>query len=160
MAIVLVRIDNRFVHGQILEGWIPFTKATCIVVASDMAARSPIQKMAMEACETCGLKINVFDVEDAVNRLTKGEFDKARVVLIFGTTDEAVRALNLGLAVEEVNVGNIHFCPGKVQISPSVSVDKADLENFKVLSERGVRVVIRCVPSDPSRDVWDVVKSE
>lgn len=158
--IVLARIDNRFVHGQILEGWIPYTKATCIVVASDTAARSPIQRMAMETCATCGLKIHIFEVEDAVRRLIGGEFDEARVALLFGTPEESLRAVEYGLEIEEVNVGNIHFCPGKLQISPSVSVDKGDLDNFKALSDRGVRVVIRCVPSDPARNIWEVIKKE
>lgn len=156
--IVLARIDNRFVHGQILEGWIPYTRATCIVVASDTAARSPIQKVAMETCVTCGLKINIFEVEDAVRRLMRGEFDEERVAMLFGTPEESLRAVEYGLMIEELNVGNIHFCPGKLQISPSVSVDKVDLENFKALTDRGVRVVIRCVPSDPPRNIWEVIK--
>lgn len=160
MSIVLARIDNRFVHGQILEGWIPYTKATCVIVASDNVARNPIQMMAMETCETCGLKIHVYEVEEAVKRLSGGEFDRSRVVLLFGTTEDALRAVKAGLKIEELNVGNIHFCPGKMQISPSVSVDTVDLENLKALSESGIRVVIRCVPSDPSRYIWDVVKSE
>lgn len=156
--IVLARVDNRFVHGQILEGWIPYTKATCIVVASDIAARNPIQRMAMETCVTCGLKIHVFEVEDAARRLTGGEFDEAMVALLFGTPEEALRAVECGLMIEELNVGNIHFCPGKLRISPSVSVDKEDLDNFKSLNDKGIKVVIRCVPSDSARDIWEVIK--
>lgn len=158
MSIVLARIDNRYIHGQILEGWIPYTKANCVVVASDAASRNPVQKMAMETCVTCGLSIYALEVEDAVKRLTAGEFDKWKVVLLFGTTGEALKATNLGLKLEEINVGNIHFCPGKFQISPSVSVDDEDLENLKALTDKGVKVVIRCVPSDKSHDIWDVVK--
>lgn len=158
MPIVLARIDNRFVHGQILEGWIPHTKATFIIVASDSAARNPIQKMAMETCGTCGLNIQTLEVENAVKRLMDGEFDKARVVLLFGTTEDAVKAVRLGLELEELNVGNIHFCPGKLQISPSVSVDASDMDNLKALTDKGIKVVIRCVPSDPPRDIWEVVK--
>ncbi|MCX5823214.1 MAG: PTS sugar transporter subunit IIB [Deltaproteobacteria bacterium] len=30
-----MRVDNRLVHGQILEAWVPFLKASCIVVADD-----------------------------------------------------------------------------------------------------------------------------
>ncbi|MBI4746036.1 MAG: PTS sugar transporter subunit IIB [Deltaproteobacteria bacterium] len=158
MSIALARIDNRFVHGQILEGWIPYTKATCIIVASDAAARNPVQKMAMETCVTCGLSIQTLEVADAVKRLLEGELDKSRVVLLFGTTEDALNAVKLGLELEELNVGNIHFCPGKLQISPSVSVDTEDLENLKALTDKGIKVVIRCVPSDPPRDIWEVVK--
>ena len=83
MSIVLARIDNRFVHGQILEGWIPYTRATYVLVASDAAAKNPIQSLAMETCATCGLEIKVLGVEDAVIRLMRGEFDKWRLILFF-----------------------------------------------------------------------------
>ena len=36
--IALVRVDNRLVHGQILEAWVPFVKAKCIFVVDDHAA--------------------------------------------------------------------------------------------------------------------------
>lgn len=159
MSIVLARIDNRFVHGQILEGWIPYTKATYVIVASDAAARNVVQKMAMETCVTCGLSIQTLEVEDAVKRLLGGDFDKWRVILLFGTTGDALKAVRLGLKLEELNIGNIHFCPGKLQISPSVSVDTKDLENLRALTNIGVKVVMRCVPSDPSRNIWEVVKN-
>ena len=36
--IALVRVDNRLVHGQILEAWVPFIKAKCIFVVDDNSA--------------------------------------------------------------------------------------------------------------------------
>ncbi|MDA8124239.1 MAG: PTS sugar transporter subunit IIB, partial [Deltaproteobacteria bacterium] len=38
MDIALVRVDNRLVHGQILEAWIPYLQASCIVVVDDQVA--------------------------------------------------------------------------------------------------------------------------
>jgi PTS system mannose-specific IIB component len=160
MPIVLARIDNRFVHGQILEAWLPYTKATSIIVASDEAANNLVQRMAMEASVPFGFNIQILEVRDAARRLMRREFEKWRVILIFGTSGDALRAVKLGIGIEEVNVGNIHFCPGKLQISPSVSVDKEDLDNFKALTDMGIRVVVRCVPSDPPRNIWEVVKRE
>ena len=45
--IALVRVDNRLVHGQILEAWMPRLRATALVVADDDAARSPLARAAM-----------------------------------------------------------------------------------------------------------------
>ena len=39
----LVRIDDRLVHGQVVEGWIPFLRADVVVVASDSAAADETQ---------------------------------------------------------------------------------------------------------------------
>ena len=33
-----IRIDDRLIHGQVVEGWVPHLKAKHVVVASDDAA--------------------------------------------------------------------------------------------------------------------------
>lgn len=42
-----VRIDNRLVHGQIIETWLPFTRARTIVVANDELAADPLRQEIM-----------------------------------------------------------------------------------------------------------------
>ena len=32
-----VRIDNRLIHGQVIEAWLPYTGASVLVVANDEA---------------------------------------------------------------------------------------------------------------------------
>ena len=39
MSLVLTRIDNRLIHGQILESWVPTLKANCIIVANDATVK-------------------------------------------------------------------------------------------------------------------------
>ena len=48
MAVVLVRIDDRLVHGQVVEGWLPHVKADEIAVVSDSAADDPTQQILMQ----------------------------------------------------------------------------------------------------------------
>jgi len=36
--IVLVRVDSRLVHGQILEAWVPHVRAKCIIVVDNKVA--------------------------------------------------------------------------------------------------------------------------
>ena len=38
MDFTLIRVDSRLVHGQIIETWLPFLKATRIVVVNDEVA--------------------------------------------------------------------------------------------------------------------------
>ena len=39
MALVLTRVDDRLIHGQVIEGWLRVIQANLILVASDVAAR-------------------------------------------------------------------------------------------------------------------------
>ena len=46
-GIALVRIDNRLVHGQVLEAWVPALSAQGILVADDEVAANPLARAAM-----------------------------------------------------------------------------------------------------------------
>src|SRR6266516_4057738 len=48
--IALLRVDNRLLHGQILEAWVPRLKIGRIVVADDEAAASRLARAAMTLC--------------------------------------------------------------------------------------------------------------
>ena len=46
-VISLVRVDNRLIHGQVVEAWLPHLKVARVVVADDEAAGSPLIRAAM-----------------------------------------------------------------------------------------------------------------
>jgi len=62
-VIALVRVDNRLLHGQILEAWVPRLKVDRIVVADDEAAASPLAQAAMVLCLPPTLPVEVLPVE-------------------------------------------------------------------------------------------------
>lgn len=38
------RVDNRLIHGQIIEAWLPFTGAKYLIVADDALAENEDRK--------------------------------------------------------------------------------------------------------------------
>ncbi len=149
MSIVLVRVDDRLVHGQIIEAWVPFYEATCIIVASDEAKKNSIQRTAIESCSSNALSIKVFGIEEAVRYAASESMNKERIIIIFSTLKELAQACNKGFKAAHVNIGNIHHHNGKVRmITPSVYIDKEDEDMVQNLLKLGVELDIRAVPSD------------
>ena len=72
MPIVLLRVDDRFVHGQILQGWLPSTRAQELYIANDVLAEDDVQKMIMECAIPYTVKI-VIDTIDRIAHLLKDE---------------------------------------------------------------------------------------
>ena len=81
--IVFVRIDDRLIHRQVVEGWVNFLKATCIVVADDAVATNPLRRTIMELSVPRGLKVLIGRVEEICAQLRSGPFDAERVLLLF-----------------------------------------------------------------------------
>jgi mannose/fructose/N-acetylgalactosamine-specific phosphotransferase system component IIB len=146
MPLSLVRIDNRLIHGQVVEAWLPFVKAARVVVADDEAAGSPLIKAAM------GLAVQS-SVEVEILPLSQVDFQKLgngseKVLLLFRDVAGVMAARERGLPAGSVNLGNVHYGAGRQQVSPSVFLSQQELDQLRMLSESGMEVEARAVPTD------------
>lgn len=152
MSIVLARIDNRLIHGQVLESWVPFSQANCIVVANDQIAARPLQKTMMAAAVPSSIRVAIGSLTEVAELFASGAFDSARVLLLFASAADALRARQGGVAFAEINLGNLHGGEGKQRYSCTIALDAADIASLSQLEGDGVRVVARCIPSDNECD--------
>jgi len=151
MALVLARIDNRLIHGQVLEAWVPFVQADCIVVANDEIAGNPLQKMMMQASVPSRMQVEIGTIAEATLLFNSAQLNRRRTLLLFGTTADAVRAYQGGLIYERLNLGNLQAYKGKARFSCTLFLDPADLDNLELLDQAGVKITARCIPADGER---------
>src|SRR5512137_1320136 len=146
--VILSRIDDRLIHGQVVEGWVNFLKATCIVVADDKVAANPLQRTIMEISVPEGLKVVIGTVAEVCEKLRSHALDRERVILLFSGPRDVVRFLQSGEACALVNIGGMRFVPGKRKVLDVLAVDDADLEAFGEILRRGTRVEVQTVPTE------------
>ncbi|MBU3108100.1 PTS galactosamine transporter subunit IIB [Clostridium gasigenes] len=146
--ILLTRIDNRLVHGQVGVTWTTALGANLLVVVDDIAAEDRIQQQLMTmTAESSGVGIRFFTVEKTIKVISKAA--PAQKIFLICKTPETVRKLvDGGILLEKVNVGNMHFSDGKRQITKKVFVDDKDLEDLKYIEGKGVEVYIQDTPGD------------
>lgn len=153
MGIVLVRVDNRLIHGQILESWVPTTRADCIVVANDQVAETEIQKMLMELAVPRGIKVAIGTVQEMARYLMNSEeLSERRVLVLFANPHDALEAHRLGVDFSELNLGNLHGGKDKKRLTCTVALTDEDIAELQALEDDGVKIVLQCVPSD--RQQW------
>jgi PTS system mannose-specific IIB component len=153
--IVLARIDNRLIHGQVLEAWIPFVQADCIVVASDEVAAKPLQKKLMTAAVPREISVIIGSLAEIAEFFSRNESAR-RVLLLFSSPVAALQGYRLGIPFSELNLGNLPAGDGKRRVSCTLSFSEDDLSIFHQLEARGVKILARCLPSDAALD-WKVL---
>ncbi len=151
MSLVLTRIDNRLIHGQVLEAWVPFVQADCIVVANDEIAANPLKKIMMQASVSSRMRVEIGTIEESVALLNSTELNQCRTLLLFGTTADALRAYRSGLIYEQLNLGNLHADRGKARLSCTIFLNSTDLDDLELLEQAGVTITARCIPADGER---------
>ncbi len=147
----LVRIDNRLIHGQIIETWLPYTGAKTVVVADDALAGDDLQQeiMSLAIPQTVeSVFVSIEGLAAEVDR-RRAENDSSAILILFANCPDAKRAHDCGFGFEVLNIGNVHYSPGKKQISPSVALSDDDESCLKQLAKKGVELDFRCVPNDP-----------
>ncbi|HUI46220.1 MAG TPA: PTS sugar transporter subunit IIB [Nitrospirota bacterium] len=145
--IVFIRIDDRLIHGQVVEGWVNYLKASCLLVADDAVASNSLQRSIMELAVPQGLKVMIGSVEEICGRLRTPALDTERVILLFSNPVDVLRAIKAGMDCPSLNVGGMHFTPGKRKLMEVLAVNEGDLEALREISGKGVKIDIQTVPT-------------
>ena len=70
MALKLVDIDDRLIHGQVATTWIPDYGIESAIIVSDAVANDPVQK-SVAGLAAPNIKVTVFGVEKFIDVLKK-----------------------------------------------------------------------------------------
>ncbi len=155
--IALLRVDNRLLHGQILETWIPRLGIDEVVVGDDEAAGSELALAAMCLCVPPDLPIRVLRVADVPwAGLAQG---KAKVLVLLRDLAALAGARAGGLTpalAPRVNLGNLHFGPGRRPVTPSVFLAGPELDTLRELVAAGFQLEAQAIPSEAPAGLGDI----
>jgi mannose/fructose/sorbose-specific phosphotransferase system IIB component len=153
MSVVLVRIDDRLVHGQVVEGWLKVIHASHIVVASDQVASDETQKALYLLAVPQGIKLSCLSLVETAKVWASPAWKKEQVLVLVSSPQDVVSLVEKGAAMKSVNVGGMHYREGRVQILKAVSIDDNDVAAFQVLLQRGILLEARPLPLDEPVEV-------
>ena len=145
-----VRVDNRLVHGQVIETWLPYTKARTIIVINDELADDMLRQEIMHLAIPQDITLVFSKVTSADNAITRARKKRnAPILLLFSTCNDARTAYTHGVSFARLNIGNLHYGPGKKQVCDHVAVGKEDVTCLNFFSKQGVELDFRCIPTKP-----------
>ncbi len=157
MDVVLARIDDRLIHGQVATGWAKETKCQRIIVCNDDVAKDNIRKTLLVQVAPPGVKASVVGIEKAIRVYKNPKYDGVRVLYLFTNPTDVLRMVEGGVDIKSVNIGGISFKEGKRQINTAISVDDKDIESFKKLHEKGIELEVRKISSDTKIDLMTLI---
>ena len=156
MSLVLVRVDDRLIHGQVLLAWGPRLSPERYVVVDDGLANDPFER-SLVAASAGEIPVEALPAATAAERLAiLSQVAAPCVVLVRGLPEAAALAralLERDVPLPSINLGGLHYAPGKTREHDLVYLDRADRAALATLADLGVRVVVQDVPSTVPFDV-------
>ena len=144
--ILLTRIDNRLIHGQVVCNWAGTVGANLIVVVDDETANSETEKNIMKlAASSLGFDSRFFTVQHTIDVIAKASADQ-KILLVCKTPETLRKLIEGGVEIKKVNIGNMHFSEGKKKISDKVYVNDKEMDDLNFIKSKVDEIYIQDTP--------------
>jgi PTS system mannose-specific IIB component/fructoselysine and glucoselysine-specific PTS system IIB component len=146
VSIVLFRVDERLIHGQVVIGWGHELRPQRYVVVDDELAESEWEQD-LYRLSVADAEVVFASVEAARAGLAEWRDDPVRTILLTRDIASMRRLADAGaLSGEKVNLGGLHHAPDKKQLLPYLFVSAEDRDDLVRLASSGVEVTARDLP--------------
>ncbi|MBI5574029.1 MAG: PTS sugar transporter subunit IIB [Elusimicrobia bacterium] len=160
MSIVLIRIDDRLIHGQVIEGWLKTVHADTILVVSDEVVNDEIQKQLMGLAVPENIKLTIADVKNSVEIINAGHETEERIFVLVPDIETVSKMIELKVEMESLNLGGLHWSQGKTQYMKAVSLDEKEIKQIKEIKKRGIEIESRALPMDDRMDILKFIEEK
>ena len=157
MALKLVNIDDRLIHGQVATTWIPDYKIESAIIVNDKVANDPVQK-SVAGLAVPNIKVSIFTVDKFIEVLKKTELKKSTMVLFTNPMD-ALKLRKNGLEFSYLNVSGMRFNDQRTRLHKNMSVTAEEEEAFEELINMGVDVWMQTTTRDSKEPVKELLKN-
>ncbi len=142
--IVLTRIDERLVHGQV-QMWIKSLSCNLVLVANDEVSKDPIAQTLMKTSIPDSIGMRFFDIEKTCNVIHKAASSQ-KIYLVVKSCEDALRLVEGGVPINHINLGNVHQKENSQKVSRSLYLTDFDVECLKKLVDMGIEFDTRSTP--------------
>lgn len=157
---LLYRVDERLIHGQVVVGWGARLNPGRIVVVDDDLAASGWEQELYAAGVPFDVEAEFRTVAEAGERLPEWQVSGERVLLLTRDVATMRRLADTGLLRgQEVMIGGIHHAPGRRQVLRYVFLSDDDRQKLRELDEAGVAVVARDLPGSRAVPLDELLRS-
>ena len=145
MTLVLHRIDDRLIHGQVVVGWGQPLDIRFIVLVDDDVAASEWEQELYRMGAPPEMDVYFVNVDAAIAKLPTFRADARHGILLTGDIETMRRLVDAG-GISSINLGGIHHRAGRSQRLRYVFLNETEETALRDLAARGVSVTAQDVP--------------
>ena len=157
--VVLARVDDRLIHGEVVTAWTPTMRANRIIIVDDEVSKDEFNVRVVKALAPAGTKVFVYDVEKAADRLMRPGKAGERLIVLAKTPITFDRLVKAGVPIKEVNLGGAGIRNKRQPFINNVALDPDEVLACESLQKQGCRVYYQLVPEQGVTEIDSALKS-
>lgn len=152
MNVLLSRIDERLIHGQVMTRWITGLYITRIILVDDKIANDDFMVDVLMLSAPVGVEVLALTVKDAL-KFIQTDTSSAKTMLLFKDIRYVKALAEGGYMIPKLDIGNIGSSPVRKAITREVFMSPEEQEIAKELCAKGMYIYIQKLPSDREQDL-------
>ncbi|MEA4895153.1 MAG: PTS sugar transporter subunit IIB [Oscillospiraceae bacterium] len=158
MKTTMVRIDDRLIHGQVVVGWTRTAGVTCILVVDDKTAKDKVQCSLLRMATPVGIKAEFLTIDDAAEKIKADAYKNESLMILVRGPKAIIGLMDRGVEITSLNIGNLRSAPGKVKLLSHVYSMPEEVEEWKELDRRNVKMSAQILPDQIKTDFNEVLR--
>lgn len=157
--VVLARVDDRLIHGEVVTAWVPSSRANRIIIVDDEVAKDEFNVRIVKALAPAGTKCFVYSVEKAAEKLMVPGVAGERIVVLTKSPSTFNRLIKAGVPFKEVNLGGAGIRGERKPFINNVSLDPEEVLACEEMQKAGCRVYYQLVPEQGITEIDAALKA-
>ena len=159
--IVLNRVDDRLIHGQVMTGWLGLRRANAIWIADDAVATNPMMLDIFRFAAPSGIKIEAFTIDKVAEKLRTLNSGHDRIILLAKVPKTFLRLLEKGYRASDINYGAMAHKAKSRNVASNCDLSLEEIEDTEKLHQQGIRIWIQLVPFGGQKPIeWAVARKK
>ena len=158
MNIVLNRIDERLIHGQVLASWAKRLQVREILVIDDQLAHDPFAETVLTMALPSNIILKIFDIATGSAYIQK-EMDQTppNTILLVKAPEVIQQLWNLGYHPDSVNIGGMSAGPSRKHLCRGLYATDSEISIFQELENNGTAIYVQVVYGENKIHFRDLV---
>ena len=132
MPIIFTRVDDRLIHGQVVQAWLPELNIDEVVIPCVKEQEKNLNKNLLRLSLPFEYELTVLEPSRCVKYITQSP---KRILLLLRSLQDLQPLLEDGLQIKSVNIGGMHFKDHAQKLAENVFVNDFDKTTLRILND-------------------------
>jgi mannose/fructose/N-acetylgalactosamine-specific phosphotransferase system component IIB len=148
MSIVLCRVDDRLIHGQVVIGWGRALSINLIILVDDQVATSDWEQELYRMSVSPDIEVRFVSVAQASQQVSTWENSDRRTLVLTGDLETMAALYDASpQLIHSINLGGIHHRAGRRERLPFLYLTDQELRTLLQLQSRGAEITAQDLPT-------------
>lgn len=151
--ILVARIDDRLIHGQVVTSWIKSYPITEILIIADDLAKNMLMQRIYKSVAPTGIEVKIMTNSGALSYLQEDSKKEENLLVLVKTPEVFEYLTENGISLTKIVLGGMGLLPGREVLIRNVSANEAERESLRRLISSGIKIVYQMLPANTERDI-------